>query len=496
MRIGNVPESIITDDDYILYGRGEAPKKVLYSKLKSNMLGDTDLTTTAEEVKESINEINQVLLDSIGYGVINGGEVTAQSTPNMTVSVTDCILRTAKGGRQVVTGNNALAISSADAANPRIDIVYIDSVGNLEYLTGLPAQTPVAHTLPSNSFLLYEIHVSVNAIAITNNDIVDKRMILNTMEIANNLEKAMNDIKNITNNLNITNTNVSQISNLNLLINGDFQVWQRGTSFTSSSTNAYAADRWLCASISNIGISKIDTGGVRLTNTTAFTSNCRFHQYIEVPKSLQGKTVTLSVSMKSSASGKVAALSIASYDRQTIYKSKVIALTTTSTVYSVTATLPVGQDTIFIGLALSTDTSDYIGLISPTTFPVCTIDIDWFKLEQGLIVTPFVSRLYGEELALCQRYYELCGLTRIVCPAGTRSDCNIIYKVSKRITPTLYISPNTSNDLNKVKRESDSVLASITIYEKSQNSFGIVDVLNANAGDTYVFVWSADAEIY
>jgi hypothetical protein len=34
------------------------------------------------------------------------------------------------------------------------------------------------------------------------------------------------------------------------------------------------------------------------------------------------------------------------------------------------------------------------------------LTIEWIKLEQGTIATPFVPRLYGEELAVCTKYYR------------------------------------------------------------------------------------------
>ena len=52
---------------------------------------------------------------------------------------------------------------------------------------------------------------------------------------------------------------VNQLSNPNLLINGDFQVWQRGTSFNAN--GVYTADRWqtACAGDSNISVSQSTT---------------------------------------------------------------------------------------------------------------------------------------------------------------------------------------------------------------------------------------------
>ena len=49
------------------------------------------------------------------------------------------------------------------------------------------------------------------------------------------------------------------VSAPNLLINGDFQIWQRGNSFTNVSTG-YTADRWKIYSESNVNVSKTDNG--------------------------------------------------------------------------------------------------------------------------------------------------------------------------------------------------------------------------------------------
>lgn len=49
---------------------------------------------------------------------------------------------------------------------------------------------------------------------------------------------------------------------------------------------------------------------------------------------------------------------------------------------------------------------------------------------------PFVPKLYGEELTLCQRYYETCCMSGMAATASTIA-CNCPFKVNKRITPTV-----------------------------------------------------------
>lgn len=36
-----------------------------------------------------------------------------------------------------------------------------------------------------------------------------------------------------------------------------------------------------------------------------------------------------------------------------------------------------------------------------------SLELNYVKLELGSYATPFVPHLYGEELALCQRYYQV-----------------------------------------------------------------------------------------
>ena len=86
---------------------------------------------------------------------------------------------------------------------------------------------------------------------------------------------------------------IKSVSNPNLLINGDFQVWQRGTSITTTSTNTYTADRWSVRD-ANMIINKTDYG-LKITNNRD-ESNCEWIKQVRGPhKGYLGTKVTLSL---------------------------------------------------------------------------------------------------------------------------------------------------------------------------------------------------------
>jgi hypothetical protein len=56
------------------------------------------------------------------------------------------------------------------------------------------------------------------------------------------------------------------------------------------------------------------------------------------------------------------------------------------------------------------------------------------QLEVGTVATPFERRSYGQELALCQRYYET---NACVVPANSLPSFFTFFKVQMRVTPTV-----------------------------------------------------------
>jgi hypothetical protein len=92
-----------------------------------------------------------------------------------------------------VTYNDAsavLSLNTADPTNPRIDLVcatvndayYTGALNNvvLQVIAGTPAGSPVAPALPANSITLATVAVGAGAIAITNANITDTRVLVTT----------------------------------------------------------------------------------------------------------------------------------------------------------------------------------------------------------------------------------------------------------------------------------------------------------------------------
>lgn len=101
----------------------------------------------------------------------------------------------------------------------------------------------------------------------------------------------------------------------NRIINGNFDIWQRNTSFTfSNTTNLYSADRWRfigspfygTLTRENFGAGQTEVPNspdyfAKWTVTTNPSANMAFGQYIENVRTLAGETATLSLYLKSSS---------------------------------------------------------------------------------------------------------------------------------------------------------------------------------------------------
>lgn len=109
------------------------------------------------------------------YGVVTGLIVAQQTVADMTVKVSTGTIYMANGTRFTPSAVASIAVTAADATNPRIDIVYVSSLGAISYLAGTAAASPSAPAVPTGGMKLAEINVAANATTVVTANIVSKR---------------------------------------------------------------------------------------------------------------------------------------------------------------------------------------------------------------------------------------------------------------------------------------------------------------------------------
>lgn len=282
----------------------------------------------------------------------------------------------------------------------------------------------------------------------------------------------------------------------NHIINGNFDIWQRGTSQT---TSGYGSDdRWANY---NTGSTKThsrvactDTERVlfsasafsrTVVNSVAGAGNAANKlQHIEDVTKLAGKTVTLSFWAKADSSKNIAVEFVQRFgtggspsaEVQGV-GSQLVSLTTTWQKKTVTVTLPsivgktLGTDgvhTTSTALAFWFDAgSEYNARAANLGQQSGTFDIAQVQLEEGSVATPFEQRHVGLELSLCQRYYEE-GACSYHCNQvyDNRNNSTLTTTFSmaqpKRIIPTFSKMAFSSGTLNSVTCMNDK--RSVLVY--------------------------------
>ena len=221
----------------------------------------------------------------------------------------------------------------------------------------------------------------------------------------------------LSNYANMTTTPISGFRNA--IINGDFRIWQRGTSFAS---NGYTADRWINNSLNGtttISRQAFTAGAAPVSGyegtfflraaSTGGGSYSIAEQRIEDVRTFAGQTVTLSYWAKC-ASGTVVNDPTLVQTFGSGGSTEVTASTATATItttwqrFTHTFTIPsIAGKTIGTNGYLNARIYRYLGSAA------VTVDIWGVQIERGTIATPFEQRPIGTELALCQRYYVLVG---------------------------------------------------------------------------------------
>lgn len=221
---------------------------------------------------------------------------------------------------------------------------------------------------------------------------------------------------------------IDNISNPNLLINGDFQIWQRRTSFTSfvNSILTYTSDRWYATQAIGTTISVIKDSDNSLKFSQTGVGGSHVAQFIEGDYSnLLGKKVTMSICSKGNGDTVMQVL-----DYNTGLGGKVVPASTEYIITTLTVILP------------NSLTKDKLRCLLNFANNQGSINIKWIKLELGEIATPLSPRPYGEELALCQRYYQKLQISNQIRATSLDAHCLFVFInsiVPMRVIPTLFL---------------------------------------------------------
>lgn len=313
------------------------------------------------------------------------------------------------------------------------------------------------------------------------------------------------------NEANVWNPNEVDSVGKSVLINGNFDIWQRGTSFSGGSE--YTADRWLAHIQGGLGTKDLDTDtpdtkslnslAINITDTVAFI---QLGQQIELAnfKHLRGQLATLSYKVKADGVTEFNSLlrSSAVVDDSILFSGTPIELLVkpiTSEWSLITHTFTVPTDAGSLTIEASTG-----AMVNGNYFKISQV-----KLEEGSIATTFDPRLIGEELVLCQRYYEKSYDLDVApaTPSVGLAEGGIYYavdvvsavgtsgmKVQKRATPVIVVY-DALGAVGKARNNSTSANGIVvTTTDITNNGFNTLTG-TFTAGHQFSCQWTADAEL-
>jgi len=318
---------------------------------------------------------------------------------------------------------------------------------------------------------------------------------------------------------NVTTTNLVNGSSLcfrNKIINGNFDIWQRGTSLASGTGARYLADRFRnnsAGSTYTASRQSFTLGQTNVPNNPSFfyrtvvssvagnANLTTFIQSIEDVYTFSGQTATLSFYAKADSNKPISiefAQDFGSGGTPSSFVSipvQKINLTTSWQKFTLTANIP-----SISGKTIGTDNTDHLSIVfyfdAGSDFnsrsnnlgqQSGTFDIAQVQLEEGSVATPFELRPIGTELALCQRYYEIGNSTsagaRYAATSGTWNVRDVELQQRMRAVPTI-----TLTSISYVNCSNAQTFPSF-------NNFAIQVTVAANTNYSMSAIYEASAEL-
>lgn len=348
----------------------------------------------------------------------------------------------------------------------------------------------------------------------------------------------------------------------NIIINGGFDFWQRGTSFALSANGVYHADRWRNLRVTSgthtlsrdTDVPTVAQSGFRsqfslkYTQTVAMTTgqNAIVHKIEGTDYArIHGKKVRLSFWVKASIAGTYSVCF--SNDSTTLNYITDYTINTANTWEKKTCDIPLlssdtgwtfdnsasavlfwntgntttaGTPGVWQATSIHSGNEVDLSLTLNATFFLAQVSLQAFDytLSPGADI-PFerAGKTAGQELAMCQRYYEKSyelstapgsnattgrqvWTDTVQNATTTYGSGKVEFVTKKRGTPTITVYPTDGSPSGSIQYGLSATEAVATLYEICERNFGVylngtAAGLTVNNAVQLVCHWVADAEL-
>lgn len=295
----------------------------------------------------------------------------------------------------------------------------------------------------------------------------------------------------------------------NYIINGGFDIWQRGTSFAPTSTRLVGPDRYILfdlntqSTVSQVAaVNPGSTFGMKFQRNAGQTGTGgkSFAQTIEIKngKLLAGKTVTLSFKVKAGAN-----FSGTTFSSRVSYgtgASDVDLLfvgftgevdstqvnTPTTSFQTFTQTVAIPLTATQIGIVFTWNPTGTAGADDSLTF-------EQIMLNEGQKASSFnlAGNTIGGEGELCQRYYE----TGTIFAVGDGTNGNLIFGICTFLTQKRVVPSTTNTQFASINGGVGVGTANAGLSPTTNQMLATYNTGGSSIGVHYASTWKADAEI-
>lgn len=309
-----------------------------------------------------------------------------------------------------------------------------------------------------------------------------------TAEVAESATKAETATKAESADFATTAETAQNASNTNLLINGNFQVNQRGDIIYMDPPQ-YTVDHWyITGSETTVAYSN---SGVTLTGNT--TGSNTFYQLIEEYTYLANKTITFSIKFSKNNDQFRIRINDTNGSTTSDY------ITDESGIVSVTRTIQPNIKQVKCVVVLD------------CTGEEMSVVINYAKLEIGSVATAFNPRPYTEEVSLCQRYYQkimpskaygTLGMGMVVSvDDNDKATCNFVVPLCRELRAdgtlktkgSFQVQSTTTSTASSVKKDGTNGASVLITCTTPSLAAGTPVALRANTTSSYL---ALDSELY